>query len=323
MWARDLRRTVELDQNFCSPFGQSISLDVLAGTARELGNRFGAHLNLECQHIKNKLMDLEYKDTGRVRLSDYYSGASDESWNFLESVDYLRALGALDESNPRQPSVIIPNVLVSPSNCVTPSNYYSVCCLNECESLMSTLEQAMGGPTAKPAQIADVVAGLPSDTVEAPRLVKASQLQRLEEIATQHGGSVPLHGRLFAQWMHHMYPRECPFPHLSNTTNPISPDEWIKKGGNDVATEDEMERYTMKRTLVPNAKVEELPWIAVEELVVSPNRFEQPRRSASFGAFQAVGFLALAVAAMRTTQGSGRESKLNPQSSSRVDSYFV
>jgi len=325
MWARDLRRSVELEQNFRSPFGQPVSLDALAGTARELGNRFGAYLNLECQHIKNKLMDLEYKDTGRVRLSDYYSGASDESWNFLESVDYLRALGALDESNPRQPSVIIPNVLVSPSNCVTPSSYYSVCCLNECESLMSTLEQAIGGPTAKPAQIADVVAGLPSDTVEAPRPVKAAQLQRLEEIAAQHGGSVPLHGRLFAQWMHHMYPRECPFPHLSNPTNPISPDEWKKKGGDDVATEEELKQYTMRQVdLEESAASEELPWIAVEELVVSPNRLHQPRRFAGFGAFQAAGFLALlAATAMRTKQTSGRDGKPNFQSPLRVESYFV
>merc|ERR1719464_1078736 len=247
MWAQDLRRTVELEQNLRSPFGQPISLDALAGTARELGKRFGAYVNLECQHIKNQLMDLEYMGTGRVRLADYYSGASDESWNFLESADYLRALGALDESNPSQPSVIIPNVLVSPSNCVTPSSYYSVCCLNECEGLMSTLEQAIGGPTAKPGQIAEVVAGLPSDTVDAPRLVEATQLQRLEEIAAQHGGSIPLHGRLFAQWMHHMYPRECPFPHLSNTTNPISPDEWIKKAGSSEASDDEMERYSMKQ----------------------------------------------------------------------------
>merc|ERR1719197_2419944 len=105
----------------------------------------------------------------------------------------------------------------------------------------------MGGPSAKPGQIADVVAGLPSDTVDAPRLVKATQLQRLEEIAAQHGGSVPLHGRLFAQWMHHMYPRECPFPHLSETTTPISPDEWIKKAGSSEATDAEMEQYTMKQ----------------------------------------------------------------------------
>merc|ERR1719330_1790847 len=129
-----------------------------------------------------------------------------------------------------------------------------------------------------------------------------------------------------------MYPRECPFPHLSNTTNPISPDDWIKRGGNDVATEEEMERYTKEQVdpqeraaaLSPNAKVEELPWIAVEELVVSPNRLEESRRFASFGAFQAMGFLALlAATAMRTKQVAGREGKHNLHSTARVESYFV
>ena len=28
---------------------------------------------------------------------------------------------------------------------------------------------------------------------------------------------MPLHGRLFAQWMHHAFPRHCPFPHVSGT----------------------------------------------------------------------------------------------------------
>ena len=28
---------------------------------------------------------------------------------------------------------------------------------------------------------------------------------------------VPLHGRLFAQWMHYAFPRHCPFPHVSGT----------------------------------------------------------------------------------------------------------
>merc|ERR1719414_1149606 len=312
VWAHDLRLTVELEQNRRFPFGQP-SIDSLAETSREMGDRFGTYLNFQCQSIKSKLMDLEYKGTGRVRLAEYYSGAATGLWNFHESVDYLRALGALDDSNPSHPSVIIPNLVLSPSNCVNTSMYYSVCCLNECEGLMSTLEQAIGAPTATSEQIAGIVAGLPADTVDVPRLIKPTQLQRLDEIAAHHGGSVPLHGRLFAQWMHHMYPRECPFPHVSNTTNPISPDEWIENGGNDEATDDEMELYTKMHenseeraaSLAQTANIDELPWIAVEELVVSPNTLDQPRWFAAVTASQAAGFLALlAVTAMRTKQSS-------------------
>ncbi|CAE7384478.1 unnamed protein product [Symbiodinium sp. CCMP2456] len=41
--------------------------------------------------------------------------------------------------------------------------------------------------------------------------------ERLWEVAAQHSGEVPLHGRLFAQWLHHAFPRDCPFPHVSGT----------------------------------------------------------------------------------------------------------
>merc|ERR1719189_2786058 len=183
---------MEFEQSRLAPFGQAGSFEAIAWFARELGHRFGAWQNLECKHLKNQLMDLEYRGTGRVRLSEFYSGASDESWTLTESVDYLRALGALDESNPNQPSVIIPNFLMSPTNCVTPSSFYSVCCLNECEGLMSTLERGIGAPTASPGQVADIFAHMSSDTMDAPGMLQAAQLQRLHEIAAQHGGSIPL-----------------------------------------------------------------------------------------------------------------------------------
>ena len=41
-------------------------------TTRELGKGFGTYLNFECQAVK-RLMDLETKGTGRVRLVERYS----------------------------------------------------------------------------------------------------------------------------------------------------------------------------------------------------------------------------------------------------------
>merc|ERR1719157_39189 len=64
---------------------------------------------------------------------------------------------------------------------------------------------------------------------------------RLDEIATHHGGLVPLHGRLFAQWLHHAYPRECPYPHLSGTTRPqTTSDYFAQSKERPVFTKDEM-----------------------------------------------------------------------------------
>merc|ERR1740129_1200592 len=56
-----------------------------------------------------------------------------------------------------------------------------------------------------------------SSTVLAGRTLAPVLVTRLQEIATQHSGLVPLHGRLFAQWMHHAYPRECAYPHVAGT----------------------------------------------------------------------------------------------------------
>merc|ERR1712087_946831 len=98
----------------------------------------------------------------------------------------------------------------------------------------------MGGT---PGRIAGVVAALESETVEAPRNLSSALLSRLQEIADFHGGEVPLHGRLFEQWMHHAYPRECPFPQLEGAALPMTPSEWTKSVGPIQASKTDMQRY--------------------------------------------------------------------------------
>merc|ERR1719210_2186600 len=144
-------------------------------------------------------------------------------WQFSESVDYLRHIGALDETDPKRMNVVIPNYIQSQSNCIAGSSFYSVCCFDECEGLLGHVEREVRAPSAYPPQIIAVVSNLQSDTVHAPRNLSKALLSRLGEIARHHGGSVPLHGRLFAQWMHHAYPRECPYPHLSGTVRAQKP----------------------------------------------------------------------------------------------------
>jgi len=111
--------------------------------------------------------------------------------------------------------------------------------------VLNQLEQKIASPSADPARIAALVATLPSDTVDAPRNLSEPLLQRLHEIAEAHGGSVPLHGRLFAQWMHHAFPRECPYPHVSGTTIQENQNTWTDaNGGDSVATQEELEQFT-------------------------------------------------------------------------------
>merc|ERR1719215_792540 len=101
--------------------------------------------------------------------------------------------------------------------------------MNQCEDLMDKVEHRFAAPQASPDEIANFIASLPSLTVSAGRTLHPALLARLKDIAGHHKGQVPLHGRLFAQWMHHAYPRECPYPHLSGTVRPQSPEEYVKQ----------------------------------------------------------------------------------------------
>merc|ERR1719335_1215814 len=151
--------------------------------------------------------------------------------------------------------------------------------MDECEGLLGHLERQIAAPEGTPARIGTLVSELSSSSVVAPRKLSATLTDRLGEIAATHGGSVPLHGRLFAQWMHHAFPRECPYPHLSGTTNPQTPDEWLESTGEETtATEEEMLVHVEKADLAANNTAQDevddvvLPWSPEEELLLYRSR---------------------------------------------------
>merc|ERR1719281_2443594 len=166
--------------------------------------------------------------TGRVKLSEFYGKSENGGWQFLESVDYLRSLGAIDESSTLQgPQVIIPNYVSGMSNCITSAAYYSVCCVNECDKIYQHLEKDLGAPMASVSEILQSVDSMPIGSN-----INTKVRARLEEIASQHSGKVPLHGRLFAQWLHHAFPHECPMPHaVGASIAQMTPAEWKQTTG--------------------------------------------------------------------------------------------
>lgn len=194
------------------------------------------------------LVDIEDPGTGgagRVRLADFYNSALNKGqWQFSEHVSYLRQLGALDESQPDNLRVIIPNYVNGPSNCVASSSYYSVCCMNECDELLGHLETQIAAPEASAEKIMGLVAALPSSTLPGNRTLSSWLTHRLQEVADHHDGKVPLHGRLFSQWMHYAFPRECPFPHVQGTTQPQKPESWVQDTQRDFsASKTDMQYY--------------------------------------------------------------------------------
>jgi len=275
MWVQDVRLTY-LHQQISrrNPFVSEYTFEDAAEVAQEMGQRFGTFQNMECKSLKQKLVDMEHGGSGRVLLSKFYSGSDLLDWPFIESVDYLRNLGALDETDPKRPSVIIPNFLGSPSNCEAPSSFYSVCCIDECEDLLAEVEEEIGFPTATVFHLVQKISDLPSDTVAAPRNLSDAQVSRLRDIATRHHGHVPLHGRLFAQWMHHAYPRECRFPHAAGSTNPLSREEFSSSFGlHHEVTDEELAKYLEQENATSSHEpaAVALPWSDVEELI-APSR---------------------------------------------------
>jgi len=72
--------------------------------------------------------------------------------------------------------------------------------------------------------------------------------------------------------MHHAYPRECPYPHISGTTSPKLPEEWFEASGKEYeASEEEMLQYiqSSRRDSAKDVAAEDLmTWSPEEELLV-------------------------------------------------------
>merc|ERR1740121_1857288 len=94
------------------------------------------------------------------------------------------------------------------------------------------------------------------DDDDAPRRSGHPRTQ-LEEIASAHGGQVPIHGRLFAQWLHYAFPRECPFPHKAGAVSVRTPTQF---GDGYLATSRDMQEHAH----VPQGPVdkEDLQWMS-------------------------------------------------------------
>jgi len=208
--------------------------------AERVSEEFGPWSDHECHDMKDLLVQRDVHGSGRVKLADFYRKSQDGAWQFTEQSEYLRQLGALDESSPSLgPQVLIPNYITGMSNCITSAPYYSICCLNECDQIYQNLEALIPASTASPGEIIKAVESMPqSSEISAPLHAK------LDEVARTHNDNVPMHGRLVAQWLHFAFPHECPYPHEAGTISPKTPDEWrIEQGDEaDSVSEDEVKQ---------------------------------------------------------------------------------
>merc|ERR1719450_4039 len=213
-----------------NPFGaQRFPFETAVDVVQDIAHGYGQWQNGECVNMKDALVRLESpKGSGRVSLGNFYSGSKGKTWQFAESLETLRKIGALDESSRvRGPQVLISNYLAQPTNCIATSAYYSVCCLNECEAIMNEIEHEVQAPTSSAERLLKVVSGISSATVEAPREIPWGLSRKLHEVAASHGGDVALHGRLFSQWLHFAFPNECAYPHTEEAGT-LAASEWFE-----------------------------------------------------------------------------------------------
>lgn len=91
-------------------------------------------------------------------------------------------------------------------------------------------------------------------------------------MTAHHGGKVPLHGRLLAQWLHYVFPQECPYPHLAGSVNPQTPQRWEAAVGEDAATatDEEVDRFLMLESAqrAPSPDAGDSMW-TLEEVVLN------------------------------------------------------
>jgi len=228
---------------------QGYSFEDAVRIAQRISDEYGTWGNLECLEVQSALVELDPLSTGRVPLSTFYKASESGEHGFQESAEYLQQLGALDTSSPSLgPRVIIANYVYGMSNCLSSTPYYSVCCLNACETILQEIETSLAKPSAKPAEILRVVEGL-TFSADGSGGLKVPLHQRLEEVAAQNAGEVSLHGRLFAQWLHYAFPHECPYPHMSGVVRPQTQGERMTQGTSIFAETEEIEQHVNGTTL--------------------------------------------------------------------------
>ena len=76
-----------------------------------------------------------------------------------------------------------------------------------CEPILGRIEAAAREPAATPQQLLLLVQALVNGREEDPRNLTVQLVAQLEAAAEQStDGQIPLHGQLFQQWLHYVFP---------------------------------------------------------------------------------------------------------------------
>merc|ERR1719507_571025 len=109
LWGKDVARTIRHeDRTVRSPFTHEMyrsdfDYDFMTRWVEKVGAGFGRIQDRECRQMKDSLLGTEGGEDsrldGRVPLSTFYQTDVEGGISFGESTEYLRHIGALDESD--------------------------------------------------------------------------------------------------------------------------------------------------------------------------------------------------------------------------------
>lgn len=213
----------------------------------DLERRYVQHHGRDCVRAKERFSSIPEQHNGRAPLAalkpSYEPGFRAL---FTEDVEQLQKLGALGSGalNPNDMAasdLIMPNYVESQALCLSTASYYTICCPNECESLLEQLELNIKASAASPEVLGQHVASLRPGSNSDSLVADLKQLA-----ATSSDGLVALHSGDFARLLHTALPLECPAPQadtlsgVSHGTNPRTADEWMADPSGDVGDTEEM-----------------------------------------------------------------------------------
>eukprot|EP00928_Gymnodinium_smaydae_P094044 TRINITY_DN7848_c0_g2_i3.p1 TRINITY_DN7848_c0_g2~~TRINITY_DN7848_c0_g2_i3.p1 ORF type:complete len:573 (+),score=74.09 TRINITY_DN7848_c0_g2_i3:55-1773(+) len=303
---------------------ETITNDELREVAEHIVDGYGRFQNRECDDVKTRLLKLEdEKGHGRVPLGNFYKLSLEENAPFNESRAYLTNLGAIEEAEADTPRLLVSNYVLSFANCQGISAYHTHCCITECDNVLEHLEREIAAPDAEPERIAALIQSFSSKYTPASGTLQPKLVQRLHSIADASTGRVTLHSRAFALLLHHVFPRECPYPHVWNGSRPMDMQSFKKATGvkSVEAGLNEMrsvvEKWLSRSALPPAMKRadDEPQWSNEEQVYAQAKPLTERSESlswiAAFAVLAAVALLlaALAVCSLIANRSSGTRSQ--------------
>merc|ERR1719189_2577260 len=131
-----------------NPFrARTFSIADTVQLAHEATEAMGVWQDHDCKAMKRYLINLDPENDGRVPLDTVYNqpeiddANGEQVFRFSESQDYLRNIGALDESDRSHPQVLVSNYVLGPANCYKSVAIHTFCCLNECDAVLTEVER--------------------------------------------------------------------------------------------------------------------------------------------------------------------------------------